>query len=407
MSKAVLVLNAGSSSLKYALYDLAKGATCISQGIVDGIGTERSFIAHKNLLTSQDVKLQGPDIRHHKQGLQKVLELLRVGEGSGQNVTAVGHRVVHGGEALTQPTLVTESVKQAIERAIPLAPLHNPPNLEGIRVAEELFECPQVAVFDTAFHSTIPPSAYHYAIPYKLYEELGIRKYGMHGTSYQYLLGRAAHMLGKPQKDVNIIALHLGAGASMAAIKDGKCIDTSMGVTPLQGLVMATRSGDIDPAIIQMLAAEKGMNIDEITNMLNKKSGLFGLCGEKDMRSVWDAAEAGSARHKLALEVYVHRIRTYLGAYFFHLQGRVDALVFSAGVGEASGRTRALICEGLEKFGIEIDPSQNGEGKLKEAKAIHKNGSKVQILVIPTDEELSIAQQTLQVVNAHQQHMKQ
>jgi acetate kinase len=259
-----------------------------------------------------------------------------------------------------------------------------------------------VAVFDTAFHSTIPPSAYHYAIPYKLYEELGIRRYGMHGTSYQYLLDCASHILGKPQEDVNIIALHLGAGASMAAIKDGKCIDTSMGVTPLQGLVMSTRSGDIDPAIIQMLATEKGMNIDEITNMLNKKSGLLGLCGEKDMRSVWDAAEAGSARHKLALQVYVHRIRTYLGAYFFHLQGRVDALVFSAGVGEASGRTRALICEGLEKFGIEIDPSQNVEGKLKEAKAIHKKGSKVQILVIPSDEELSIARLTLQVVGAHQ-----
>lgn len=401
MAKSVLILNAGSSSLKYALYDLAKGTTCVFQGIVDGIGSERSFISHKDLQTYQEVKLQGPDIRHHKQGLQKVLELLRLGEGSDQ-ILAVGHRVVHGGEALTQPTLITESVKKAIEKAIPLAPLHNPPNLEGIRVAEELFECPQVAVFDTAFHSTIPPSAYHYAIPYKLYEELGIRRYGMHGTSYQYLLDCASHILGKPQEDVNIIALHLGAGASMAAIKDGKCIDTSMGVTPLQGLVMSTRSGDIDPAIIQMLATEKGMNIDEITNMLNKKSGLLGLCGEKDMRSVWDAAEAGSARHKLALQVYVHRIRTYLGAYFFHLEGRVDALVFSAGVGEASGRTRALICEGLEKFGIEIDPSQNVEGKLKEAKAIHKKGSKVQILVIPSDEELSIARLTLQVVGAQQ-----
>lgn len=277
--------------------------------------------------------------------------------------------------------------------------------MQGIRVAEELFDCPQVAVFDTAFHSTIPPAAYHYAIPYKLYEEVGIRKYGMHGTSYQYLLGRASHILGKPREDVNIIALHLGAGASMAAIKGGKCIDTSMGVTPLQGLVMATRSGDIDPAIIQMLATEKGMNVDEITNMLNKKSGLLGLCGERDLRGVWDAAEAGSARHKLAIEVYVHRIRTYLGAYFFQLQGQVDALVFSAGVGEASGRTRALICEGLEKFGFEIDPSQNEEGKLKEAKAIHKKGSKVQILVIPTDEELSIAEQTLQVVDAHQQNV--
>lgn len=350
--------------------------------------------------------LQGLDIGHHKQGLQKVLDLLRLGEGSSHNVMAVGHRVVHGGEALTRPTLVTESVKQAIEKAAPLAPLHNPPNLEGILVSEEIFECPQVAVFDTAFHSTMPPAAYHYAIPYNLYEELGIRRYGFHGTSYQYLLGQVSNILGKSQADVNMIALHLGAGASMAAIRNGKCIDTSMGVTPLQGLVMATRSGDIDPAIIQILASEKGMDVDEVTNMLNKKSGLFGLCGEKDLRSVWDAAEAGNARHKLALEVYVHRIRSYLGSYFFQLEGQVDALVFSAGVGEASGRTRALICEGLEKFGIEIDSSQNGEGKLKEAKAIHKKGSKVQILVIPTNEELSIAQQTLQVVEAQQQHMK-
>jgi acetate kinase len=192
----------------------------------------------------------------------------------------------------------------------------------------------------------------------------------------------------------------------MAAIKGGKSIDTSMGVTPLQGLVMATRSGDIDPAIHQMLATELGMSVDEITDMLNKKSGLLGLCGDRDMRGVWDAAEAGSARHKLAIEAYVHRIRTYLGAYFFHLQGQVDALVFSAGVGEASGRTRALICQGLDRFGIEIDQSQNQEGKLKEAKAIHKKGSKVQILVIPTDEELSIAQQTLQVVDAHQQNLE-
>lgn len=274
--------------------------------------------------------------------------------------------------------------------------------LQGIRVAEELFKCPQVAVFDTAFHSTLPPHAYHYAMPYKLYEELGLRKYGMHGTSYKFLLGRASEILGKPEEEVNMIALHLGAGSSMAAIKNGKSIDTSMGVTPLQGLVMSTRSGDIDPAIIQMLASQKGMDIDEITDMLNKKSGLYGLCGDKDMRSVWDAVAAGSERHKLALDVFVHRIRMYLGAYFFHLQGDVDALVFSAGIGEASGRTRARICEGLENFGIEIDNSKNVEGKLKEAKAIHKEGSKVKVLVIPTDEELSIAQQTLQIVEAHQ-----
>lgn len=228
----------------------------------------------------------------------------------------------------------------------------------------------------------------------------------MHGTSYHYLLGQASKVLHKPQEELNLIIFHLGAGASMAAIKNGKCIDTSMGVTPLQGLVMATRSGDIDPAIIQMLATQKGMDVDEITNMLNKESGLYGLCGEKDMRAVWDAVEAGSERHKLALDVFVHRVRMYLGAYLVNLQGHVDALIFSAGIGEASGRTRARICEGLEKFGIEIEGPKNVEGKFKEATAIHKEGSPIKVLVISTDEELSIAQQTMQVVNAHQQQME-
>lgn len=260
-----------------------------------------------------------------------------------------------------------------------------------------------MAVFDTAFHGTMPPKAYLYAIPFRLYKELGVRRYGFHGTSYEYLLGQTENVLNKPKDDLNLIIFHLGAGASMAAIKQGRCIDTTMGLTPLPGLVMATRSGDIDPAIWQMLATEKGLSNEEISTMLNKESGMFGLCGEKDMRAVWDAIEEGSKQHKLALDVFIHRIRTYLGAYLVHLQGQVDALVFSAGIGEASARTRTCICEGLEGFGIEIDAGKNTEGKSKKPMQIHKESSKVKILVIPTDEELHIAQQTLQVINSHHQ----
>ncbi len=275
--------------------------------------------------------------------------------------------------------------------------------IQGIRDAEEIFDCPQVAVFDTAFHGTMPPKAYMYAIPFQLYKELGVRRYGFHGTSYEYLLEQTGYVLNKPKDDLNLIIFHLGAGASMAAIKQGKCIDTTMGLTPLPGLVMATRSGDIDPAIWQMLATEKGLSNEEISTMLNKESGMFGLCGEKDMRAVWDAIEEGSKQHKLALDVFIHRIRTYLGAYLVHLQGQVDALVFSAGIGEASARTRRCICEGLEGFGIEIDAGKNTEGKSKKPMQIQKESSKIKILVIQTDEELHIARQTLQVINSHYQ----
>lgn len=333
----------------------------------------------------------------HTTGLKKVLELLHLDKNQADSICAIGHRVVHGGEHMTKPMLVTEEVKKAIERAIPLAPLHNPPNLEGIQVAERLFDCPQVAVFDTAFHSTIPPYAYMYALPYKYYEELSLRRYGFHGTSYEYLLGQAAMYLGKPNEELNIIACHLGAGASMAVIKNGKCIDTTMGVTPLEGLVMATRCGDIDPAICEILEARKSLAVSEMSTIFNKESGVYGICGEKDMKSVIEMSEAGSERHGLAFQVYVHRIRKYLGAYYLSLGGEVDAVIFSGGVGEKSLSVREMVCTGLEKLGLSIDHKKNqSEGRgLREIQA---NDSRIKILVIPTDEELCIAKQTLKVV---------
>lgn len=333
----------------------------------------------------------------HETGLKKVLEFLHLDKTHGDSMYAVGHRVVHGGEHMTKPMLVTEEVKKAIEQAIPLAPLHNPPNLEGIRVAQQLFGCPQVAVFDTAFHSTIPPHANTYALPYKYCEELGLRKYGFHGTSYEYLLGQAAEHLKKSKDELNIIACHLGAGSSMAAIKNGKCIDTTMGVTPLEGLVMATRCGDIDPAIYEILEACKGLTLSHISTILNKESGWYGICGEKDMKTVVEMSDSGSNKHQLALQVYVHRIRKYLGAYYLHLGGRVDAVIFSAGIGERSSRVREMVCSDLDMLGLSIDHTKNkAEGK--GCQEIQADGSRVKVLVIPTDEELCIAQQTLKVV---------
>lgn len=266
-------------------------------------------------------------------------------------------------------------------------------------VAEELLRCPQVAVFDTAFHSTIPPHAYMYALPYHLYHQLGIRRYGFHGTSYRYLLGQASEILKKPKEELNLIFFHLGAGASVAAVRRGECIDTSMGVTPLEGLVMATRCGDVDAAVAGILASQKGMSAEQIDALMNKESGLYGLCGDKDMRTIIKAAQGGSLKHKLALGVFIHRIRKYLGAYLVQLEGHVDALVFSAGIGERSDVIRALVCEGLEQFGIAVDERRNSEGK-SPAREIQKEGSRIKVLVIPTDEELSIAQQTMEVVEA-------
>eukprot|EP00850_Spirogloea_muscicola_P006154 SM000029S10449 [mRNA] locus=s29:189722:191207:+ [translate_table: standard] len=321
-------------------------------------------------------------------------------------------------------TLHPSSLRLSMLRASPAFALPPLPLLaQGIRVAEELFACPQVAVFDTAFHATLPPAAYMYALPYSLYEELGLRRYGMHGTSYKYLLGEAARILGRPPDTVDLIAAHLGAGASMAVIKaggtdgvrsdrgeyndqssgsggrvaQGRCVDTSMGVTPLEGLAMATRCGDIDPAIPGILAAQRGMKLDTLDRMLNKESGLYGLCGQKDMRAIVAHAEAGDARAALALDVFVHRARKYLGAYLATLGGPPHALVFSAGIGEHSAVVRSRICAGLSRLGIELDEGANAAPG-SSAREVHSSASAAKILVIPTDEELCIARQALTAI---------
>lgn len=398
MKRSVLVLNSGSSSLKYALYTVGQNLKLSVQGLVEQIGSKQSTIKHTILNEGKNTITENHEIGDHKTALRKVVGLLHMSKEESKAIAAVGHRVVHGGEAIDRPTLITEELKKAVEKASPLAPLHNPPNLEGIRVAEELFSCPQVAVFDTAFHSTIPPNAYLYGIPYHLYKDLGIRRYGFHGTSYLYLMREAAKFLGKPSEEINIICLHLGAGASMACIEQGKCIDTTMGVTPLEGLIMATRSGDIDPAIPKILFDLKKLSPEKVDDLLNKKSGLFGLCGEKDMKTIVEKAQLGEKQCKLALDVYIHRIRKYLGAYLVHLEGKVDAIVFSAGIGERSAPIRKMICEGLDSFGISVDIEKNEENR-KDSRDIQSKSSSIKVLVLPTDEELCIAQQTMEVLH--------
>lgn len=399
-----LVLNAGSSSVKYALYRTSfvnnlPTWTRVVQGLAEGIGTSNQCrIKHETDGGKETHKVQLPD---HRTALSSVVELLpkecKTGLGS------VGHRVVHGGERFKSAALVDASVLQGIKDASIFAPLHNPWNLLGISVIEELFgkDCPQVAVFDTAFHESMPPHAYMYALPYELYEKHQIRRYGFHGTSYKYVSEQTARVLGKPLDKLNIIACHIGNGASMCAIKGGKCIDTTMGLTPLEGLVMGTRSGDVDPAVPMYLMTNFGYSVDEVNDLLNKKSGLLGLCGTFDDRDVENRYFEKEKLGTLAKEVQVHRMRKYLGAFLVALEGDVDAIVFTGGLGEKSHLLRTLVCEGLQRLGLEVDEVANkaSEGRFSEDTRLHKDGGKIQIWVIPTDEELSIAQQTHAIVS--------
>lgn len=367
----VFVLNAGSSSIKYTVLEVDGGAV-LADGIVERIGVPGSGV---------------PD---HAAALATVLAA--IGDTA---IDAVGHRIVHGGERFTSATLIDDDVEAAIEDLIELAPLHNPAGLAGIRAARAaLPDVPHVAVFDTAFHATIPAEAATYAIDADLAARHGIRRYGFHGTSYQYVSRAAAELLGRA--DARLIVLHLGNGASAAAIRGGRSIDTSMGLTPLEGLVMGTRSGDLDPAILVHLNRVAGMSVDELDDLLNRRSGMLGLSGHADMREVIDAVEAGDPSATLALEVYLHRIRHYIGAYAAVLGG-VDALVFTAGVGENSPEVRAGAVRGLGFLGIELDQDANaarGGG----SRSISAAGAAVAVLVIPTDEELEIAQQTARLV---------
>lgn len=398
----ILVINSGSSSIKYQLFDMNL-PKILASGLAEKIGEETGILTHKKLLIDgEDLKkVEEGKIADHYAGLNRIVDLL-VDEKYGviqkpSEISAVGHRVVHGGESFHSTTIIDEKVIAAIRENIPLAPLHNPPNLMGIEVASSIFpDSTQVAVFDTAFHQTMPMRASLYAIPFELYEKERIRRYGFHGTSHAYVAERAADYLGRPLEKLNLITIHLGNGASMAAIQNGKCIDTTMGITPLAGLVMGTRSGDIDPSLPFFLANHLGMSIGDVDTLLNKESGLKGICGSNDMREVIEKENAGDERARIALEIYTYRIKKYIGAYFAALES-LDALIFTAGVGENSPYIRELCCQGLHNLGIEIDTNKNDQPG-NDIKEIGLQNNKTKVLVVPTNEELKIAQETLRVI---------
>lgn len=398
----IFVVNSGSSSLKYQLLDMDNG-TVMTTGLVERIGDTMGKVSQKSWPgTDREAEVERevafPD---HRAAMHTVVDLVTGADtgviASFAEINAIGHRVVQGGETLFQSTLIDDDVVEKIRENCHLSPLHNPANLVGIEVARELFAgVPQVAVFDTEFHQTMPAEAFMYPIPYELYEELKIRRYGFHGTSHRYVAQQAAAMLGKAEDEVNLVTLHLGNGCSMAAVRGGKCIDTSMGLTPLAGVMMGTRSGDIDPAILPFLMKEKGLSMDEVDSILNKQSGLKGICGMNDMRDIHSAADKGDKKAALAVDMFVYRIKKYIGAYYA-VTGPLDALVFTAGIGENDEIVRARVCANLEHLGISIDPALNA-GRKKVATAVQADGSKVAILVIPTNEELAIAKATLSVL---------
>ncbi|GAA3425235.1 acetate kinase [Streptosporangium nondiastaticum] len=372
----VLVVNSGSSSVKYRLLE---GDERLASGTVERIGEPGSPVPdHEAAL-----KLIGAELAGRGLGIDS------------PELTAVGHRVVHGGVTFTEPTLITDDVVGKIEELIPLAPLHNPAGLAGIEAVRRLRpDLPQVAVFDTAFHATIPPAAAAYAIDREVAERWRIRRYGFHGTSHAYVSREAARLAGTPS--AGVIVLHLGNGASASAVSGGRCVDTSMGMTPLEGLVMGTRSGDVDPGALLYLARTAGMSPEEIDTLLNRRSGLLGLCGDNDMRAVQERLAAGDPAAELAMSVYCHRLRKYVGAYYAVL-GSVDVIAFTGGVGENSAPVRERALTGLERLGIVLDPDRNARGE----RIISADDSPVRVAVIPTDEELEIAHQTLEVVERH------
>ena len=392
----ILVINAGSSSLKYQLLNPATGEL-LAKGLCERIGIDGKFtykpqIEGKETLSAVDVAMPT-----HAEAIQAVLDALVDAKngviGSMQEIDAVGHRVVHGGEAFNQSVVITDEVLKAIEDCIPLAPLHNPANLTGIRACQKVMPgVPMVAVFDTAFHQTMPAKAYMYALPYAYYETDKVRRYGFHGTSHKYVSGRAAAMLGKKPEELKLVSCHLGNGSSIAAVDCGKSVDTSMGFTPLAGLPMGTRSGDLDAGILQYLMNKYGMGIDEMLNVLNKKSGVEGLSGvSSDFRDLENAAAEGNQRALLAEEKFAYEVKKYVGAYAAAMGG-VDAIIFTAGVGENDKGIRAMVCQGLEYMGVKLDAEANNV-RGKEC-VISTADSKVKILLIPTNEELMIAKDT-------------
>jgi len=398
----ILVINTGSSSIKYQLFDMADEKV-LASGFAEKIGEDEGLLK-LNVISEHGhghEKVVKGVIPNHREALRQIVDLLGHPD-SGviqdkSEISAVGHRVVHGGEAFKAPTIINEEVISEIKKNIPLAPLHNPPNLEGIEVARSIFpDAPHVAIFDTAFHQTIPAKAFLYALPYALYRNSGVRRYGFHGTSHSYVSERSAEYLGQPLSDLNMITIHLGNGASMAALKNGKCVDTTMGMTPLEGLVMGTRTGDVDPALPFFLSGHLKMSLDEIDELMNKESGLKGICGTNDMREVLEKRETGDKRAKIAVDIYTYRIKKYIGAYFAVL-GNLHGLIFTGGIGENAPVIRELCCRGLDRLGIEIDKEKNNaaEEGVREINSLDRG---IKILVVPTNEELKIAQETKMVI---------
>ncbi|MDD4327146.1 MAG: acetate kinase [Eubacteriales bacterium] len=390
----VLVINAGSSSLKYQLLKTKSGEV-LAKGNADRIGLDNSFIKHSR--NGEEIKVIPVVLADHTDAIKAVIKVL-TDKGTGvikslKEIEAVGHRVVHGGEKFSTSVLITPEIKVAIKACIPLAPLHNPPNITGIEACEAAMpNIPQVAVFDTAFHQTMPPKAFMYALPYEVYEEHKVRRYGFHGTSHAYVAKRAAELLGKPFVSLKLVTCHLGNGSSIAAVKHGECIDTSMGLTPLAGVCMGTRCGDIDPAIVTFLMQKEGLDAKGIDNLMNKKSGVAGISGvSSDFRDLEDASEKGNERAELALQMFEYQCKKFIGAYAAAMGG-LDAVVFTAGIGENVHRVRANIIAGLEFLGMKLDTEKN---KARGVEAvISTDDSNTTILMIPTNEELAIAMAT-------------
>ncbi|MDR4988002.1 MAG: acetate kinase [Bacteroidales bacterium] len=400
----ILVLNCGSSSIKYQLIDMANNAELLAKGLLERVGLKDSEFKHQPKGKEPYMLIQ--DVKNHEVGINLILKTLLDAEHgvieSVNEIIAVGHRVAHGGEKFSASALITEDVKKNIEEVIDLAPLHNPANLKGIVSMEKLVPTvPQVAVFDTAFHQTMPQHAYMYGLPYDLYEKDKIRRYGFHGTSHKYVFEKACDALFMRKSQVKAITCHLGNGASIAAIKNGKSVDTSMGLTPVEGLIMGTRTGDLDLGALLYIMSIKNLSLDDANNLINKKSGVLGISGVSyDMRDIENEAwNNGHKRAQLALDMYMYRVKKYIGAYAAAMGG-VDLLIFTGGVGENGPETREIICKDLEFLGIQFDVDKNTglRGKLE---MISKHDSKVKVMVVPTNEELVIAHDTLKVVTAH------
>lgn len=394
----ILVINCGSSSLKYQLINM-EDESVLAKGLAERIGISGSKVKH-HTTGKEKVVIEEP-MPSHKEAINIVLKSL-IDENYGairslEEIDTVGHRVVHGGEKFAGSVVITDDVINTMKACSDLAPLHNPPNIIGIEACKELLpNVPMTGVFDTAFHQTMPDKAFIYPLPYELYEELGVRKYGFHGTSHRYVSQKAADFINKDIEDLKIITCHLGNGASVAAVKNGVSVDTSMGLTPLEGLAMGTRCGDIDPAIVTFLMEKKNLTVSEVNNLMNKKSGVYGISGvSSDFRDIEQAASEGNNRAQLALDKFHYRVKKYIGAYTAAMGG-VDIIVFTAGLGENSKESRYEICQGLEYLGLEIDKERNNTRG--EDKEISSNSSKVKVLVIPTNEELMIARDAKDLV---------